>query len=231
MSRAQVNRAASCYHAVVALLMLLAGGALLGLGIHLTVSDHAGPIDLEYGSNSFLDFVLRAGILCIVIGSFILITAVCALVALGRRCVGQTFRVIYIMLALLVLIGLIFITVVSWLVYARRATPLVRDFFSDAWERTVRERPSAICKIESNLECRGFADVSCQKEECAVCPKETTATSRLPTQIGESKPSMKNISCYQTIKRDLRAVYLPAAIVGTILSVAVLIDVFVVCAL
>lgn len=231
MTRAQVNRAAACYHTFTALLLLLSGGGLLGLGIWLQVTSHGGPLDLAYGSNPFLDFILGAGILCIAIGGFILATAVSALIALGRRCVGKTFRVIYIILAVVVLALIVLVSVVSWMVFARRNTPAVKSFFKEAWERTVKQRPQAVCAIENAFKCRGFEETTCRTERCADCDALMKAEF-LPGQseVLFSISSQKS-ACYPKIRRDIRNIYLPTAIISTLLATFVLVDVFVVCAL
>ena len=234
MARHEVNRAAACYHILTALLLLLCGGGLLALGIWLQVTSHGGPLNLEYGSNDFLDFVLRAGIVCIVVGSFLILTAVTALIALGRRCVGKTFRIIYIILAIVVFLLILFVAVVSWMVFARRNTQAVKTFFEDAWKRTVLERPNDVCLLESWFNCRSFNDVTCTRERCAECtagPPRPSGQQRPGGQPRQLATGEKPTACYMKIRRDLRNVYLPTAIVSTVLAAIVLVDLFVVCAL
>lgn len=216
MATRDVNRAAACYHAFVAIMLLVIGGGLLGVGIWLHVSNNGGPIDLDFTGSDFLNFVLGISIAAIIIGIFLMLTAIVALVALARRCVGKVFRFLYIVLAVIILAVLIFIAVVSFVVLARRNDSFVRDVLKDAWERTVREDPNAICRIEEDFKCRGFDDAKCATETCATCPNATSTATE---------------SCYDKIMDDLRRVYLPLGIVSTVVAFFVLADIFVVCVL
>jgi len=232
MARHQANRAATFYHTIVSLILLLGGGALLGLGIWLEVTSHGGPLDLKYGSGAFLNFVLQAGVLAIVVGAFMIITAVVALIALGRTCAGKTFRVLYIMFAMVILGVVILTAVVSWIIFARRKSPVVKDFFKDAWKRTLRKvGPKPICKIEQEFYCRSFDDVKCKNETCADCTAVIPTPSPVPAPIGNGTVVKPLRSCYTAITKDFRNVYLPTAIVATTIAAFVVVDVFVVCAL
>lgn len=215
MSRAETNRAAAVYHSLVALLLLLLGGGLLALGIWLHVSGMAAPLDLEFTNVSLVNAALGARVSLLVLGGIFIVTALASLIALGRRCVGKTFRVIYILLGVIVFALLTATATLTWIVYARRETATVRDFLRNAWKRTVAEKSDIICKIEYTFGCRSFEDPFCLNEQCAPCGPKTVPAP----------------GCYLVIIQDLRKVFLPLAIVATVMAVLVLIDLFVVCAL
>lgn len=226
MSKHEQNRAAATYHAFIATVLLLLGGSLLGFGIWLRVSNSGGPTDLEYGSDNFFTIVLAAWIFAVAIGGFFIVSAICAYVALAKRCVGQVFRVIYILTALVVLAVLLLVAVLSFIIIARRGDDKVRDFLQEAWNDTVDRNANVICGIEQEFKCRGFTSGACNgasedtgfAEQCADC-----------SNFGDGKTF--ETGCYDEIVGDLRHVYLPLGIVSSVVALFVLVDVFVVCAL
>lgn len=221
------NRFVRTFHAVVAILMLLAGGALLGTGIWLLATDNAGPLDLEYADNNVWDFVLNFGIGGIIIGGFLMIAAITGLVALSRKCVGSCFKVVYIVMALVVLAVLLLITVASAVIRARGDSQEVKDFLEEAWDRTVKENPDEICRLEEFYECRGFDDTDCSKcrlgieAECSATV--ACANCGVATNVGTG--------CYDEIVDSVRKYFLPVAVVGGVLSAIVIIDILMTCAL
>lgn len=219
MARHEANRGAACYHAFVAILLLLLGGALLGLGIWLRVSEHGGPSSLSYQQANLPDIMNWASIAAISVGGFILLAAIFALFALSRQCVGMVFRVVYILMALVILTALVLIAAVCFFILDRRDAPFVSDALQTAWKTTVTEQPRAICQIEAALKCRGFKDAACALEKCASCP------------LAAASGTAKTRSCYGAILDDLRRVYLPAGIVAVVAGAFVLVDIFVTCAL
>ncbi len=219
MARHEANRAAACYHAFVAILLLLMGGAMLGFGIWLQVTNKGGLVDLQYQGESFANVVLGAAKISIIIGVVFILTSVVSLIALARKCVGKVFRVIYILLALVILAALIIVSTVCFLIVANREADFFKNILEDAWKKAVVEKPKAICVIERQLNCRGFNDSKCVQEQCAQCDA-------IPGALQSGLES-----CYQAVKGDLRRVYLPLAIVSAVVGLIVLIDIFVVCAL
>lgn len=222
------NRFVRTFHAVVAILMLLAGGALLGTGIWLLATDNAGPLNLEYADNNVWDFVLNFGIGGIIIGAFLMVTAIAGLFALGRKCVGSCFKVIYVIMALVVLAVLIFITVLSAIIRERGASEEVRDFLQESWDRTVTEKPEEICRVEEFYKCRGFDDNDCVQCILGTEP-QCAATTSCARNCGVA--TYAGVGCYDEIIGSVRRYFLPVAIVGGILSVIVIIDIFMTCAL
>lgn len=215
MSRAEENRFAACYHSLVALLLLLLGGGSLALAIWMQVSDTAAPLDLDWTNSSQANAVLGVRVVLYIVGGFLIVTALASLVALGRKCVGLTFRVIYIVLALIVLAIVACVATVSWLLYARSDEPVIRKLLDEAWQRTITTDKPAICRVERTFKCRGFQDNTCTSEKCAQCPP----------------PDFTSDSCYHAVTSQLRRVLLPAAIVSTVMGAIVLMDIFVTCAL
>ena len=223
MAKHERNRGVQVYHSIVAILLLLAGGALLGVGIWLRVTDNRGPLNLQYSGESFFNFVLNISIGAIVVGVFLLVTAVVAMLALARKCIGVTFKAIFVILALIILAALVFICVVSVLVRVKGDSETVRDFVFDAWKLTVENSPDDVCTIETNLNCRGFSDF-----DCADCTGLICANRDLCAPC--SSPVDPSVGCYTRIVNRLRNVFLPSAIVSGILSGVVLFDIiFVFC--
>lgn len=221
------NRFVRMYHAVVAILMLLAGGALVGTGIWLLATDNAGPLDLEYSDNNVWSFVLNFGIGGIIIGGFLMAAAIAGLIALSRNCVGSLFKVIYIVMVLVVLAVLIFTTVVAAIIRARGDSEEVRDFLDSAWELTVKENPDEICRLEKFYECRGF-----EGEDCALCPlgiETQCATTKSCANCGVA--TFVGTGCYDEIVGSVRRFFLPVAIISGLLAVVVFVDIFITCAL
>ena len=204
---------AFAYHVFAALTLLLGGAGLLALGIWLQVRDNGHALLLEHGPNRFLDFVLEAGIFGLFLGIFFIIVAVNALIARASRC---AVGCVYTIFSIFVLFLLFTTSVVSWVVYAQRNTTQVRGFYSNAWKYTMKRKPLAICEIEKALTCRGFDDISCHKEKCAVCPPRLRVRQR-------------TTSCYPAIVKDLAQNFLPTAIGSLLLTIVLLVDLIVHC--
>lgn len=207
--------------------MLLAGGALVGTGIWLLATDHAGPLHLEYGDNNVWSFVLNFGIGGILIGAFLMLTAIAGLIALSRKCVGSCFKVIYIVMVLVILAVLVFITVVAAVIRERGDSENVKDFLQEAWDLTVTENPDEICRLEEFYKCRGFNDTDCLK--CPLGIETECSTTTSCAKCGVS--TFAGTGCYDEIVGSVRRFFLPVAIVAGLLAVVVVIDIFVTCAL
>eukprot|EP00177_Eucheuma_denticulatum_P007473 GFKZ01013606.1.p1 GENE.GFKZ01013606.1~~GFKZ01013606.1.p1 ORF type:complete len:230 (+),score=29.27 GFKZ01013606.1:241-930(+) len=223
------NRFVRIYHSLVAIIMLLAGGALVGLGIWLLVTDNGGPINLEYSGDNFFRVVLNFGIGSIIIGAFLLFTAIAGIFAMARKSLGVTFRIIYVLAALIIFAALVFICVISILILRNDDSPTVKQFVLDAWQRTIQDeaRENDVCEIEQFYECRGFED-----NDCVSCPLGTEAACQSLLNCANcGVPSDPAVGCYGRILDSIRDVYLPTAIVSGILALVVLVDIFVACAL
>ena len=219
MAEHERSRGAACYHVLIAIILLLLGGGFLGFGIWLRVGNHTGAPQLNFSGSSVLTLLLHISIIAIIAGCVFIVTSIISLLALARRFVGKVFRVIYVLLALVILAALIFIAVVAFWIYVNRDMPVTRDVLNEGWKTGVREDPRIICGFEKDFKCRGFLDNKCDPEKCARCEGTTG-----PIQGRDE-------ACYPKIKRSLRNVYLPVGIVSTIMAVLVLTDVFVTCAL
>lgn len=214
---------------MVAILILLAGGTLLGLGIWMTATGTGGPLNLHFAGENFFNVVLSADIGAIVLGGFLLLTGLVSLIALLNECIGMTFRAIYIVMASVILVALIIVTVVASLIVNNGDNKDVKSFLSKAWERTVEAEPAVVCSIERKFNCRGFKDQDCilcktgSETECVATP--------LCARCNYIQPPDPNFGCYSKIKENIRHVFLPSAIVGGLLSAIVLADVLLTCAL
>lgn len=217
------------FHSMVAILILLAGGALLGLGIWMTVTGTGGPLNLNFSGQNFFNIVLSADIGAIVLGGFLLLTGLVSLIALLNECIGMTFRALYIVMASIILVALIIVTVIASLIVNNGDNKDIRSFVSKAWERTVESDPHVVCEIERKFNCRGFKD-----QDCILCKTgsepECAATVLCAKCNSVSRPD-PNVGCYPKIKNNIRHVFLPSAIVAGLLSAVVLVDVLLTCAL
>lgn len=223
MSKHEQRQGVRAYHVIVAILILLGGGALLGLGIWLMESNSGNAFNLDFADSGFLKAVLSIDLGAIIIGIFLLLTGLVSIFAMARNCFGVTFRIIYIVMATIVLAVLLLVTVFSALIVSRRGGSDLESFLEDAWARTVDNEPSKICKIENHFKCRGFNDGDCANcrdpsdpgcgatENCASCDHDA-----LILNSGNG--------CLNEIKYEWRDVFLPVAIVGSILSLIVLLD-------
>lgn len=229
MSKAEDVRFARVFHSVVAIFMLLAGGALLGFGIWLSVTGNKGPFNLDYGGQNVWRYLLVLPVICMVLGAFLIITALVALVALAKNCIGTTFRVIYVILAAIILIVLVFICVVSTFLYRNKNNQDVETFVRDAWQRTVLDQPDTICAIEHEFKCRGFATGDCTYCVTGLEP-QCSSVSTLCAACSENK-SNTDYGCYNKLLNKLISIFLPVAIVSGILGGIQLIDMFLLCCL
>lgn len=223
------KRFASIFHAIVAILILIAGGLLLGIGIWLQVTDNVGPVNLNYGGDNVFRYILTASIGAIIIGGFLIVTALFGLFALAKNCVGVTFRVIYVVLSLIIMAALVFICVVSILVLKEDDSSEVRDVLSEAWARTAKDPDSrdAICRIEADFKCRGFED-----NECFGCSQgNEDACSSSPNCVNCGRASNPAIGCYDEIVDWLNRFFLPIAITSGVLAFVVLLDIVAACSL
>lgn len=229
MAKHGERRAVRVYHTMVAILILLAGGTLLGLGIWMTVTGSGGPLNLKYSGSNFFNVVLSADIGAIVLGGFLLLTALFSIIALLNQCIGMTFRSLYIFMAIIILTALLFITVVSSLVVHNGDNKNVRAFVSSAWERTVAQDAPTICDIESRYSCRGF-----KAGDCILCKtgfEPECDPTRLCAKCRAMSAPNTDIGCYDEIKEEFRYIFLPMAIVSGILSAMVLLDIIFTCTL
>lgn len=227
------NRLATHIHSIVAILLLLGGGALVGAGIWLLASDKGGRLPLDYTGSSFWNYVLNFGVAAIIAGVFLLVAALAALISLSRKCLGKVFRVVYVLMALVILAALLFIAIVSLLIVDKRDAQGVEDFVEEAWERSVTSNDSdlveEVCKIQDRWDCLGFADndcTGCENGEGTEC--DAAQQRRCPTcAAAPTRDASKG--CFDEIKGTLKRIYLPMGIVASVLAAIVLLDVFVVC--
>eukprot|EP00172_Hildenbrandia_rubra_P004170 Plantae.Rhodophyta-Hildenbrandia_rubra.ctg7924.p1 GENE.Plantae.Rhodophyta-Hildenbrandia_rubra.ctg7924~~Plantae.Rhodophyta-Hildenbrandia_rubra.ctg7924.p1 ORF type:complete len:242 (+),score=35.45 Plantae.Rhodophyta-Hildenbrandia_rubra.ctg7924:479-1204(+) len=233
------SKFATTLHTIVALLLLLGGGALVGVGIWSLASEKSGNFDLDYSGSSFWKWVLHYGIAAIIAGSFLLLSALVALIALSRRCLGKVFRVVYILMALVILAVLLFISIVSLLIVTRRDRESIEDFVRDAWKISIKSEDenvrNEVCKIQERWDCVGFSDGDCTgcvlgtESGCSENVDGGFGTkSEFCPQCGDVKRD-PNKGCFPEIRDTLKKVYLPLGIVTAVLAAIVLLDIFVVC--
>ncbi len=129
---------------------------------------------------------------------------------------NSEFRPTYQGILAIMLVFLLVLSVMSWILFARRRTEQVRRHYQLSWVVSVEQNPLEVCKKEKILECRAFSDTSCAYETCAQCPCKLRSR-----QIKSA--------CYPVIIALLGKIYLPTAIGSMVLWIIVLVDLVVHC--
>lgn len=228
MAKAERSRAVRVYHSIVAIVLLLAGFGLIALGIWLTVNDSQGISNLDFGDDltNVLRFFLQLHWLSLIVGGFLALAGIFSLIALSRNCVGYTFRVFYVVFAVLILLVLLAACVASSLIITNRYSDAVREVLYQAWETTQNLHPETICAIEERLQCKTFNDY------CGGCGDEGENSSfctPCPTTCGAVDPFGEYYGCYYNIIYFLNDVFLPIAITSGIFSGVMLADIIATC--
>lgn len=230
MAKADEARCTRVYHIIVAILTLLAGGGLLGLGIWLQTNGQHGLFDLQFSGTNVLDVLLRANIAAIAFGIFLILTAIVSLVALSRNCLGITFRIIYVIMAAIILAVLVLACVASIILLRNRENKTFENQMKNAWALTVASGSEVTCELEEWFECRGFEDsdcIQCMTGLEASCPP---VAKRFCAPCHEPK-AHHSTGCYDEIINTVSRALLPTAIVSGVLAAMLLIDMMVMCCL
>lgn len=233
MGREGSSSCGRAFHLFVATVVLIAGAGLAGVGIWRNVRDVGGPFDLDYGevenSNGAWRVALRVNTGLIVIGVFMACAAVAGIIATVGGCFGSIFRVIYILMAIVIFLGLATIAGVAFYLLSRRDENSLKDYVQDAWEVTVTENPTDICNIEKDYKCRGFNDNDCKS--CTGKNQDNcTAESRaVCAPCGSS--TFVSTGCFEKFTDSFRKYYIAIGSVFAALAVLVLFDMFVTCSL
>lgn len=218
MAKHEQRRFTRVFHTIVAVVILLAGGAALGFGIWLSVSKTANASKLEYGSNSSFRAWLMAPKVTIGVGIFLIATALVSLIALTKQCVGKAFRVLYVLMAIVVLLVLAAFSALSVFMLLNRHNESVRDFVRVAWVETVKTDPDTVCELEKVLQCKGFDSKEC--EPCIGLEDDCGIDVCAPCGVD----SFMEFGCYEQIIQ-LQSVFLPTAIVAGVLAAILLMDI------
>lgn len=226
MAKSDQVRFARVFHSLVAIFMLLAGGGLLAFGIWLSVTGNKGPFDLSYGGENIWRYVLVLPTVCIVFGVFLLVTALVSLIALAKNCLGKTFRIIYVIMAALILLALVFICIISSFLYHNKDNETVADFVRDAWKKSVIEDDRTICAIEAEFKCRGF-----ENGDCTNCFSDFASSCEPEICVPCTSPQDPGVGCYDKLIQKLVSIFLPVAVVSGCLAGLQLIDMLLVCCL
>lgn len=218
------------YHSIVAIITLLAGAAALSAGIWLNASKRGELFHLNHASGDVRSALLSVNVTAFVFGGYLILTGVASLIALGKGCVGATFRVMYLVVALILFVVLVATTAVSAVVLQRARNESLHSFLQDGWTTTAVREPEIICEIEAAFQCRGFDD-----EDCAECltglePK-CPSLNPICTPCTSNEPLRSSTGCYKHIQSILRRLFLPTAVVSAILAAVVLVDIFFLCCL
>lgn len=227
MEKEKLQRFAKTYHLVVAVILLVTGGISFSLGIWLRATDNGGPNHLDYsaGSGQF-NSASAAGSVGIGLGVFLLVMGSISLLASMRRCVGVTFRVIYIVLALgvAVVLGVICwgASAISFLTRQNDA----KDSLETVWQTTVSTDVNGICAIEKEFDCRGFND-----NDCVGCVGGEGKACKKPTNCAKCDKMNKKFGkgCGDEILKNMRSVFRPIAVITGLIALAVAVDIVMSC--
>lgn len=235
-SHSGLSKVALTFHSLFLTTLLVGGAAFLSVGLWLQLSKRGGPVELEWTDGSgFVDAFLSLGIAAIVIGSVLLATAVFALCAVSRSCVGRVARVLFVLATLVVAAALVLLATATLLIASESRPDKVEELVRESWARTVTSEDADIvghaCAIQAEYGCSGFdagdcgeclAGVGpdgrvCTEEEVEVCPRCETA------------PEADAPGCYERIIERTRKVFLPLGVVAAGLAGLALLDIFFVC--
>lgn len=224
------------YHMLVTVLILLAGMGLLGVGIWRRVNRDEAPFNL---SEDFIDetdelwsLVLRFDLAAIVVGIFLIISGIIGLIGVAKNCLGGVARVLYLILAVVILLGCGGIAGVSFYLLARGTgqDSRLESYSLTAWESGVSADPDAICVFENDFKCRGFED-----GDCAACPTGEDATcteqDRMRCAPCSGATSSQGTGCFEKLTGSLRTYYIIAGAVFSAITLIVLTDIFTLCTL
>jgi hypothetical protein len=237
MAKSQRGSCGRVYHLCVSTLILLAGAGLLGIGIWRRVKNGDGPFNLQYSDVKDLknvwSIVQSWSTAAIILGAALLISGLFAVIAVSRNCLGSFSKVIYFILALVLTLALGAASGVSfYLLSVTKKSADFESFIASTWEATVANEPQAICAIESDHACRGFASMG----ECTGCRLgvESTCT---PLQRKRCAPcntptstDVKN-GCWAEFLSTFKRYYIIAGSVAAGLAILMFIDLCVVCGL
>ncbi|OSX69737.1 hypothetical protein BU14_1226s0001 [Porphyra umbilicalis] len=231
------HKGALAFHSFFLFLLLLGGAGFLGVGIWLQSAHGGGPVNLEWTGSGFIDGFLTLGVAAMVIGGALLVTAVFALCAVSRSCVGTVARVLFVLATLLATAALVLLAVVTLLIASDRRPDAVQDFVRDSWERTVTSGEvdvvSEACEVQTEFGCVGFV-----AGDCVDCPNgradgggECNGAPARRCPVCPTAPPPSAGGCYEKIIERTRDIFLPVGIVASVLAAIALIDVFAVCAI
>ncbi|GAB0493109.1 hypothetical protein MMPV_010130 [Pyropia vietnamensis] len=235
-SHSPLSKAALTFHSIFLTTLLVGGAAFLGVGLWLQLSQSGGPVELEWTDGSgFVDAFLSLGVAAIVIGGVLLATAVFALCAVSRSCVGRVARVLFVMATLVVAAALVLLATATLLIASESRPDKVKELVRESWVRTVTSNETEIvghaCALQSEYECSGFDAGDCANclsgvgEDGRVCTEEEQEVCpRCETGVEAGSPG-----CYDSIITRTRKVFLPLGVVSAVLAGLALLDIFIVC--
>uniref|UniRef100_A0A6T6CPE0 Tetraspanin n=1 Tax=Compsopogon caeruleus TaxID=31354 RepID=A0A6T6CPE0_9RHOD len=222
MSTKEGNRFLLVFHTVVVTLVGVCGGLLLGLSIWATVNHNQEIFGLKYSGSSFLNVVGRLGILGIIVGGALVVAAILGYLSTLRDGCGTFWKIIYGIIASVLVLLLIAIAVGN-LLFATRSNPKeLENFFFDAWNESLKD-PSYVaqlCQIEQTYHCRGFYDDSCNSTQQMQCPSCDTPVD----------PSI-TAGCWNKVLDDFKKYYYPVGILSAILALLLSMDLIAICAI
>lgn len=231
MAKQELNRGVRIYHSVVSIVLLLLGFAFVALGLWLSATGSHGLTDLDFEGESLFKIFLNLHWFSVLLGAFLILSAVFSIIALGRNCIGATFRAVYAPLGLVIFIVLLATCFMSVMLLKNKYNNDVRAFVENAWNATYRKEPEMLCDIERRLQCRGFDYWNCKECDYGTDPSckfdKTTCASCLAENSGGE--TLYAPGCYDQILEFLSTILLPMAIVSGIFSVGMLIDLLSIC--
>jgi Tetraspanin family len=223
------------YHSFVALVLLLAGGALLGYGVYLRLSKYHSQAFLDFarasnGSTNVLQVISQFDIAAMIVGAFVMLSGLIALIAVGRNCCGSLFRVVFFILALVILAALIGIAGLSFYLFHYQGQASFKTDTQALWAKQVQSSPNVICSIENSLRCRGF-----DNNNCATCPFGIESTCTQEEQVLCAKCSSKKdyvaVGCFDKFRHALSRWYIIIGSVASGLALMQFVDLFALCQL
>lgn len=231
MAKQELNRGVRIYHSVVSIVLLLLGFAFVALGLWLSSTDSNGLTDLDFEGESLFKIFLNLHWASVLVGGFLILSAIFSLISLGRNCIGATFRTVYAVLGLFIFIVLLATCFLSIMLLRNKYNNDIRAFVENAWNATYKKQPDALCDIERRLQCRGFDYWNCKECDHGADPSCDFDLTACASCVAEAAPSDGYYApgCYDQILEFLSTILLPIAIVSGVFSVGMMVDLLSIC--
>lgn len=255
------HRRGRYFHLTICIILLVSGIALLSTGLWLRITGGStatsgSPLSLHYSNDSFFHIVLNPDLWCLILTSFLLLTAFTCMMTLVSCCEKRkTVRILYMIMACVLVMMLTLTCIVCAMIVAYDDRAEIRRFIEQAWETSVANDVHVVCDIEDTLTCRGFEHGQChdcdnkrrkrrkkkkkkkivmitvrqqQQGEKEECRDENSCAVCPPVVVNKEKQKEKEKDgCYYAIVKQFRKLFLPCAVASAVLAALVVLDMFV----
>lgn len=169
------------------------------------------------------------------LGVTLVLYGLASCLAARQRCIGVTFRVFYLVLALafIVLLGIVFVT--SLIGISRLDTKQLHEGMLFGWKNMTKGSSVVdnVCSLEFGMKCRGFDDgdcVGCKPGNMTSChvPEHCVDCSKSELAKSEKAPDPKH-GCFRAQVAMIRSAGTISVAISAVLLLVIVMDVFVSC--